>query len=216
MAPIKIFICYAHEDVTEAEIFRRILTNCYGLTVFMADFSLVQSKDWYKDIVDHLEINEIFIPVVSKNLLSSAFANQEIGYAYKNGSIILPLRIEPTKPPGMLDHTEGLKNCSSRGEAAILNAANELSLLLLTHSAFSEFSSRAIESLVIAIENNHNFLSTSGIVYMLELTGKLIKFNDSQIKRITGAVISNPYFNLSTKYYPRLKSYLNKYYSVVL
>lgn len=216
MIPIEIFICYSHLDVVPAKTLCRILTNCYGLSVFLADHSIPPSKNWFKDIIEHLGTCEILVPLISNNLRKSAFANQEIGYAIHRNIIILPLRLENIEPFAMLQYTQRLKNGGSNNEENILKAASEISALLLTHPDFNSFKVRAVDSLVQAFIKCEDFITTSGIVFTIERADKNIRFTEDQINLIKTATKENPYIRESKSYFPRLQVYFRKHYNVIL
>jgi hypothetical protein len=212
MDKIRIFICYSHIDAGSAEILRRILSDCYGFDVFLAEYTNTPSSDWYREIIRHLEECEIFLPLISSNLKQSHFANQEIGYAVKSEKIIMPIPLDSTQPFDMLYSVHRV-DCGSFEEIHILRAANQVSILLLTNKKFCEYWARAADSLASALFASSSVTTTSGIVFTIERANGAILFTKEQLNIIKKSVTENPYVREST-YCPRLKVALHNYYQI--
>ena len=213
MKKIEVFICVANEDISHARELRRILTDCYGFDVFLYDHAIVPSDDFIKEIIQHLKSCQIFVPLISVSLKQSSFCNQEIGFIINQDTRIFPISIDKTEPYALIDHVYRLK-CNAQDEHGILKAATEFFHIVTCHKNFKPLSYGAVNGLVEALKISPNPLTTSGIVFMLEITQDEISLSKKQLNDIIWAIKNNPHVYNAGHYYDRLRILLNGKYRI--
>ena len=212
MKKINIFICVANEDLAYAKELERIFSNCYGFQVFLYDKSIIPSDDFQIEIIENLKSCEIFVPLVSASLKKSAFCNQEIGFAVSRNYKIFPISIDDTEPYGLIDHVKRLKYDPTE-IFGLLKAATDFFHNVMCHENFINFKERSINGLVEALKESPNTLTTTGIVYMFEMTVDEITLSEKHIKDILWSMKNNQSIFDAGEYYDRLKRFMKKKYS---
>jgi hypothetical protein len=215
MGKIEVFICVASQDISHARELRRILTDCYGFDVFLYDHSIAPSDDFFKEILQHLKACEIFVPLISDSIKKSSFCNQEIGFVVNRGSVtkIFPISIDAREPYDLIDHVYRLK-CNLADKFGILKAATEFFHIVMCHNNFKHLQDRAANGLVEALKASPNPFTTSGIVYMLELTQNEVDLSKQELSDIVLATKNNPQVYGAGQYYMRLCLFLKGKYKI--
>jgi hypothetical protein len=95
------FISYQDKDHEKACKLKTLLVGSSKLSeddVFVAHRDIPLSKIWREDIIKHLQICTHLIAVCTENYKTSAYGNQEVGYAMARENVdIIPLFWESTK-----------------------------------------------------------------------------------------------------------------------
>jgi hypothetical protein len=195
MKKIRIFICASSKDIDKAKIIRETLSDCYGFDAFLFDHSLIGSQDYIKEIVTHLDNCEIFIPLLSKNFHDSSFCNQEIGFAIyrqiKKQTIIYPISLDGTKSYDLFDHIQATP-CDGKDPYGELKATTGFFNIIVSHRDFNQFQQRAIENMLIVLNETDNWKAISTIPYtLLEVIKNKITLTQKQLNKIVNAVKTN-------------------------
>jgi hypothetical protein len=216
MNPIEIFICCSNKDIAVGEELRRILTECYGFQVFLFKHSIVGSNDFHIKIHAHLKSCDIFIPLLSNNLIGSTFCNQEIGYVVSRPEVIIyPISLDGTKTYDLIDHTHG-EPYDPSDNYGLLKAATKFFRIVMCHEDFTGFHTRAIEGIVQALRVSPDWRSTSAIIYMLELTKTKISLSNNQQASIIWASQHNQNVYQPAELFEKLSSFMKEEYTVTL
>lgn len=95
----KIFISYARSDETFAQFLAKALEK-RGFEAW-SDYQVKPGEEWENAISMALRSSTLFIPLISKNYLSSEFALAEWGGASVLGKTILPVLLSGETMPQM-------------------------------------------------------------------------------------------------------------------
>ncbi len=111
------FLSYSHLDKGLAGQVQTELRKA-GVQSFLAHEDIEPSEQWRKEIRQHLDSCILFVPIITLNYLSSAWANQETGYAISGGKIVIPLIIDSNGMKGLVEEIQGIPaSASSLGSA---------------------------------------------------------------------------------------------------
>ncbi len=102
---IKVFLCYSREDGSYAKTLATDLT-AKGYEVFLEEWSIDVGDSILSEIEKGLAAARVFIPIISKDFLSSAFCKEQwqafyYGNRDKTGTII-PIVLDDSEVPPML------------------------------------------------------------------------------------------------------------------
>lgn len=198
MDKIKVFICASHLDVETGEIIRETLADCYGFNVFLFKHNLVGSQDFHKEIITHLNNCEIFIPLLSKNLIGSTFCNQEIGFAVNRlvnkQTTIYPISLDKTRTYDLLDHIQAV-GCDLNDKYGVLKTTTYFFNILVSHPDFAHFHQRAVECMLDVLKCTKNWKAVSTITHTLSLTQDKISLGETQLNILKQALINNAFLN---------------------
>jgi hypothetical protein len=79
-----------------------------GIEAFLAHDDIEVSEEWRERIVDELRRCDLFVPLLSKDFLTSNWAQQEVGFVTARPEVvIMPLSIDRTTPPGFIAKRQG-------------------------------------------------------------------------------------------------------------
>jgi superfamily I DNA and RNA helicase len=98
--PIKIFISYQQDYVKIACKIQDIIlhnTNLKKEDIFVAHRDISVSEEWRKAMIDELENSTHLLALCTTKYSSSAFGNQEVGYAIARNLKIVPIFWQGTK-----------------------------------------------------------------------------------------------------------------------
>ncbi len=88
-----IFISYSNNDKELASDIKRAFEQIDdGIKCFIAHDDIPPGSEWEKEILSNLENADVFMPLQTKNLVQSAWCQQEVGYAIKRGIDVIPLK----------------------------------------------------------------------------------------------------------------------------
>ena len=101
------FISYSHLDRVIGAQVKGVLEGV-GIDTFLAHDDIEVSEQWRNRILQEMDLCHIFVPLFSKNFLSSNWAPQEAGYIVSRQEVaIAPLSIDGTIPTGFLAYLQG-------------------------------------------------------------------------------------------------------------
>jgi hypothetical protein len=100
--PLKVFLSYPREDLWLAYKIQKILSEV-GIYMYLAELSPEPGVTLWEKIKGMIQRSDIIIVLWTKNAKSSAFVNQELGYAEGlNNKLIIPLAERGTAAEGLL------------------------------------------------------------------------------------------------------------------
>jgi len=102
------FFSYQTADRRTAGEVRKFVADL-NIDTFMAHEDIEVSHEWQLTILDALARSDIFIAILSKNYLSSAFCMQEAGIAVQRKMTIIPLSVDGTVSPGFMGFIQSKK-----------------------------------------------------------------------------------------------------------
>lgn len=70
--------------------------------IFLAHRDLQSGVNYEDNLQFAIRNSAIFVPLISKNFLNSAYANQEVGIAVSLNKKIFPIQIDDSVPPGFI------------------------------------------------------------------------------------------------------------------
>lgn len=211
---INVFICHADEDQKTAKEVADCFEKCFGFKVFYSKESLTFSEDWLNDIYIALDKSDLFIPLLSRDLNKSAFANQEIGVAIAKNKRIIPLSIDGSDPRGFVKNQAN--KLSVIDEDSILKFATLLYFNVFNETKLRPWIPSAMDSLIHAFCYSDSFKRTSIILKLIIRTHGLRKFSKDQIKKIVSASKDNSMIRDTDFIYPILKEFLKDSYKIVI
>ena len=97
-----IFISYSKDDQEEVDRFYEILTHHLFCDIFKADKNLQAAENYEEGLKDQIKQCDILIAFISEKFNSSAYANQEIGYALAYNKPIYPITLDGKMPLGFI------------------------------------------------------------------------------------------------------------------
>jgi hypothetical protein len=100
------FISYSHEDRKYAGQAKKVL-GTFGIDAFLAHEDIHVSHDWRDRIIQELKKCELFLPLLSKSLLRSEWAPQEIGFIVSRPEVkIIPIALDETIAFGFISNIQ--------------------------------------------------------------------------------------------------------------
>ena len=87
-----VFVSYSTENKRQANAIKDLVTK-YGAIPFMAPFSIEAGADFQEAIQSNIQNARLFLPLISKKTIKSTYTHQEIGYALRCKTDILPIAI---------------------------------------------------------------------------------------------------------------------------
>lgn len=102
---VKLFLTHTHPNKILAKAIRdRLLL--YGIDTFVAHEMIEPSKEWQEEIELALATCEALAALVTKDVVTSKYCDQEIGFAMGRGLVVIPIRQE-TDPHGFFGKYQG-------------------------------------------------------------------------------------------------------------
>ena len=103
---MRAFISYAHVERGYGAQAKSVLDEV-GIEAFLAHDDLEVSDEWRERILEELRRCDLFVPLLSKNFLSSKWAPQEVGFIISRPEVVIaPLSIDGTIPFGFISHLQ--------------------------------------------------------------------------------------------------------------
>lgn len=103
---VKLFLTHTHPNKALAKTVRdRLLL--YGIDTFVAHEMIEPSAEWREEIELALATCEALAALVTKDLVTSNYCDQEIGFAMGRGLVVIPIRLE-TDPHGFFGKYQGV------------------------------------------------------------------------------------------------------------
>jgi len=106
---VEVFLSYSHTDRILAGKLAKLLEEM-GIGVFLAHEDVSVSDEWRKEIFRHLKSCTLLVALLTPNFQESVWTNQESGFVYGRGAMIIPLIVGGTdiKVFGFLESLQGI------------------------------------------------------------------------------------------------------------
>lgn len=102
------FLSYQTADKGTAGRLRQVLAQL-GIRSFLAHEDINVSDEWRLTILEEIAKVDIFICLLSKNYIQSAWCAQESGIAAFRAVPVIPLSLDGTIPPGFIAHLQSVR-----------------------------------------------------------------------------------------------------------
>ena len=102
----EVFISYSSKDKTYADAIVHTLEE-YGIKCWIAYRDAVPGEKYSASIISAIREAKIFLLIFSENSKASQHVKNEINYATKVGSVIIPFRVEDVAPDDSLEYYLG-------------------------------------------------------------------------------------------------------------
>lgn len=216
MDRILAFISYSSKEKEICGKFRSYLSNFCGYQIFTAHDDIPGSSVWEEEIIKAIENCDLFIPLISREFITSDYANQETGIAYYLKKKIIPIKLESVNPYGFINKYQALQYKKNPAgyyyEHNINNLAVSIAQIGMSYDSDSKFNIKAINSIVYAFCNSNSFNTSNAVISSMI---KCKNFSRSQINLIVKAIQLNSQiqgaYNL-----PVLKKFLSTNYKIVI
>ncbi len=214
---LKVFISYCSDDNQDFPPILKDYFECStGFNVFLASINLNTGDDFQEEILQNLATSDLFIPLFSKNFLTSIFANQEVGIAIEKGLKIMPISIDGTKPGGFIDRLHAYP-CSRLNEQEVVDIVSVLFSRLIRDPQYSQFQEKAINSLTFSFLKCNSWKKTSVAFKLMKLAAQNgIKFNQIQLAIIKKGITTNDQVNTADLIMPSIREFLQNTYSLTI
>jgi hypothetical protein len=123
--PLKVFLSYPREDLWLAYKIQKILSEV-GIYTYLAESSPEPGVTLWEKIKGMIRSSDVVIVLWTKSALSSAFLNQELGYADSLNRLIVPLAERGTAAEGLLAGREYIPYERGRDAEAYSTLCNAL------------------------------------------------------------------------------------------
>lgn len=213
MSRIKVFISYSSKDKHFASNIVDCFERCVGFEMFLAHDDLFISDNFPKEIVRHIIEADFIVPLVSKNFLTSTYANQEIGIAFDRKKKIIPISVDGTDPKGFIQDLHAFK-CSNWYSSNYIDVVTQVFFLSFKHPKFLQFREKATESIIYAFCKTNHFKITSITLSILIKLDQIIKLGDEQVGKIVAAATKNPQIYSAELIFPKLVEFLRNSYGI--
>ncbi len=97
-----IFASYSTKDIGKVIPILNQISAISGVKTFIAERDLQPGDIISQRIIQQIRTSDIFLLFLSESTIQSNYVQQEIGVARACNRIIIPLRLDKTKPPGMI------------------------------------------------------------------------------------------------------------------
>jgi len=183
MNSLRIFLSYSTRNDKEK---RRAgeLRNCLkqiGFEVFLAHEDLGYCKNYPKELINKLKSSEVFICLLSSTFVEHyEWTVPEVGIAFSEDKLIIPLMIDTVPPFGFIEHTNGIK-IMYKGNDVV---ASEIYKIIAEDEKFiNEIKNFSINRL---IESNGYYEANARADAL-----KDFDFNKEEINRLVQGVLNN-------------------------
>lgn len=105
---LRLFISHRDTDKVHAHKIARALSS-YAVSSFVAHDSIEPDEDWEMEIRRALETMHAMLAVITDDFFSSAWTNQEIGFALAKGIPVLSLKVGSKDPIGFVRNKQAIK-----------------------------------------------------------------------------------------------------------
>ena len=177
---IKIFISYSIKDKVIAGDLKKHFETYGVIECFVAHDDIDAGTEWEQEILRNLETSDYFMPLMTKNLETSYWCQQEAGFAFAKGIKIIPLipDVDATKPVGFFAKYQGQK--------IRLDNLEQSTQEWLEKEGIIEKSDSEVEKVITIFATSDSFAEASrNTRLLLELNNKFTKKDIVQIARIS-------------------------------
>lgn len=106
---LRIFLSHAREDIAVAQATAAALSNL-GLTPFMAARHIRPAREWLPRLERELTASDALAAFLTPAFRTSAWADQEVGYALAKGKKVLPIQLElMSAPHGFIERYQAVQ-----------------------------------------------------------------------------------------------------------
>jgi TIR domain len=103
------FLSYQNADKNAAGRLKQVLSQL-NVSSFLAHEDISVSEEWRLKILEEIAKTDIFVCLLSRNYVQSAWCMQESGVAaFRTGVAIIPLSLDGTTPPGFIAHLQSVR-----------------------------------------------------------------------------------------------------------
>ncbi len=103
------FLSYQTADKKAAARLKHVFDQV-GIKSFLAHEDITVSEEWRLKIIEEIAKVDIFVCLLSKSYMKSAWCVQESGAAaFRSGIAIIPLSLDGTKPKGFISHVQSVR-----------------------------------------------------------------------------------------------------------
>ena len=107
--PTYAFLSYQTADKSSAARVKAVLAEV-KIKSFLAHEDIDVSEEWRLKILEEIRKVDLFVCLLSRQYLKSAWCLQESGIAVFRGAVpIVPLSLDGTTPPGFMSHLQSMK-----------------------------------------------------------------------------------------------------------
>lgn len=208
---LKIFISYSSKDFEKSkEIYE--MFNEAGIDCFLAQQDLKGGVNWNPIILQKLKSCNIFILMLSKNFLNSAWCNQEASIAFLqyelNDATLIPIYLDETRPYGIFYDIQGISydDFNSLEEFADLidedSVSFEDALKKINDKKYDE-----TDEIINELRGSTNFRESNEIFSRL----KSKNLSSKQVEDIIGIALVNDQVLYSFNAHPFLSKHIHKF-----
>ena len=211
MDKLKVFISHS-KDHDLADSFKESF-DTIGLETFL-DKNIIPSTEWNPIIIKQLKESDIFVPLISGNLIRSTYANQEIGMAIATNKIIIPIKLDVHNPPGFIDKIQAYPYNGSTSFYQVLNSVIQIFFFVAT--SYKHLKQKALNSVLSAFCNANCFRTTSTTISILEKLEETEGFTADQCRQIISAMNKNDQIYNEQFNFPRFRQLIQSKYTSYL
>jgi len=173
----KVFISHKAEDKIKAKLLKDNLIS-FGISCFVAHEDIEPTREWQVSIEAALETCDCLIALLTPDFHNSNWTDQEIGFAYGQKKIIIPIRIGKD-PYGFIAKLQGL----------IIDLDSEYGKIvrILLKNDF-----KMVDQFISLVENSLSYQRSN---YLATFLPEIEELNDSQVDRLISAFSSNDQIN---------------------
>lgn len=195
---LRLFLSYPSEDKILAGKIKNILEQ-FQIRVFLAHEDIVPTKEWKEEILHNLNNCDIFLPLLTQNFVKSEWTSQEIGIAYSNDKLILPLKVD-IDPFGFIGHLQALKIDEELIEFSCKKIIEIISMDRILKENLKD-------CVIQSLDKVYDFDSGEKRLVILEN----LDFNEVQITEIFRKAIIDNQIRMSRKGEDQLQKWLSEY-----
>jgi hypothetical protein len=175
----RLFISHTHSNKTSAHNLKSALAN-YPIAAFVAHDDIEPTKEWQAEIERALRTTDAMAAVISPDFIESHWCDQEVGFAFGRGKLVIPLCKESV-PHGFLGKYQGFQ---AKG-LDTSDVAEQLFQILLSHELTAE---RLADALVDNVAHAGSFKSAKSAMSLLERVPHLTQ---TQVARLVQSITDN-------------------------
>ena len=198
---IRIFLSYSNKDKNLSGELKEKLEN-QGIKSFLAHEDIEPSKEWEEEIIRNLKECDIFIPIINENFKESEWTDQESGFAFSVGKLIIPIDIGLV-PYGFIGRYQALKY-----DGNINHACDEIMDTILKSPNSDKFKDFFIKRLV----DSEHFREANPRAKALK---GIESFTENQINEIISGYVNNYEIRGGNESRPFVYSLYKKYSDVI-
>jgi hypothetical protein len=192
----RVFISHVHTTQPQAVGLRQALRR-YGISAFVAHEDIDTSDEWREEILKSLMSMDAFVAILTPDLKSSDWTDQEVGVAVARGALLIPIN-RGLVPYGFLSKYQAL---SSKG----LTAKQVAVEVFQTISASKQTRTRIAESLARLVSTSSD---ASEALFRIERLAEVAGVDDGDWELVRENVAGNEALRLSSLLTNRLNEIL--------